>query len=196
MNCMDALPESFNHFVSELVQKLQQAEILPFRHFHAETLASVMILFSSDRCGEPHLLVIKRSELVDTHKGQYAFPGGVSDLEDGEGDLFKRQTALRETYEEVGIEPDSIEVIGELAEITTPTGFKITPVVGSLKFLLEDVTFKLQTTEVDKVIWIPWKQVEESVIAPPRYEFMFREDSEEHLIWGVTGAMLSMLKSV
>ena len=79
--------------------------------------------------GEPHLLFTRRTDRVETHKGQISFPGGVVDA----GDADVVATALRETHEELGIAPDDIETLGLLDDLATPTGFRITPVVGLIR---------------------------------------------------------------
>jgi 8-oxo-dGTP pyrophosphatase MutT (NUDIX family) len=81
--------------------------------------------------GTPELLFTKRTELVETHKGQISFPGGMMDPADG--DVIR--TALREAWEEVGIPDSAVEVAGLLDDLPTPTGFIITPVVGIIQQL-------------------------------------------------------------
>lgn len=77
------------------------------------------------------LLLTQRTETVETHKGQIAFPGGMVDASDR--DIVR--TALRETCEEIGLPAASIEIIGQLDDMATPTGFVITPVVGAIAHL-------------------------------------------------------------
>jgi len=74
------------------------------------------------------VLLTLRTHDVETHKGQISFPGGVTD----ETDSSMVATALRETQEELGIDPARVEVLGILDDLATPTGFVITPVVGVL----------------------------------------------------------------
>ena len=81
--------------------------------------------------GESELLFTRRTDHVETHKGQISFPGGMQD--GGDADIV--HTALRETEEELGIEPSLIEVRGLLDDIAVPSGFIITPVVGLLRRL-------------------------------------------------------------
>ena len=83
------------------------------------------------RTPTPELLFTRRTEQVETHKGQISFPGGMMDPEDT--DIVR--TALREAWEEVGIENSSVEVVGMLDDFPTPSGFIITPVVGLLDHL-------------------------------------------------------------
>src|SRR4051794_11190723 len=72
--------------------------------------AAVLILLARDGAGRLNLLITRRTETVETHKGQMAFPGGM--VEAGDPDLTF--TALRETEEEVGISRADVTVLGSL----------------------------------------------------------------------------------
>jgi len=77
---------------------------------------------------ELHLLLTRRSHLLPHHRGQVAFPGGRHHAEE---DRDLRATALREAYEEIGLEPADARVLGMLDDIeTVATRFVITPFVG------------------------------------------------------------------
>lgn len=76
--------------------------------------------------GGPELLLTLRTHTVETHKGQVAFPGGMAD----DGDRDAVDTALREAEEELGLGRALVEVVGALDDLETPTGFRVTPVVG------------------------------------------------------------------
>lgn len=95
-----------------------------------------------------HVLFTKRSELVKDHKGQIAYPGGC--YEEGDGDLL--QTALRECHEEIGLNPQHVEIVGELDDIATPTQYRITPYVGIIPYPL---SFKLCEREIADLIEVP-----------------------------------------
>jgi 8-oxo-dGTP pyrophosphatase MutT (NUDIX family) len=74
------------------------------------------------------VLFTVRTEDVEHHKGQISFPGGVADP----GDATLIQTALRETDEETGIGSSHIIILGVCGDYSTPSGFNIAPVVGSI----------------------------------------------------------------
>jgi len=157
--------------------------------------AAVLILFAWE-VGQPHVLLTKRTEFVDTHKGQYAFPGGRVETEDPS----IVSTALRETEEEVGIPISWVRVLGELPGLGTPTGYWIIPVVGILNQALARTPLKINAEETEEAFWVS--------LAELRQEGVYR--SEELIlgahtvsvavyqlgarkIWGATAAMLKNL---
>jgi 8-oxo-dGTP pyrophosphatase MutT (NUDIX family) len=92
---------------------------------HGGKPSAVLILFAEGP-GGPDLLLIQRSQGLRLHAGQPAFPGGSIDA--GEGPVA---AALREAAEEVGVDPDGVEVVGTLPEVYIErTGFRVVPVLG------------------------------------------------------------------
>ena len=87
--------------------------------------AAVLVPLTRD-FAEPSVILTKRSELLNSHRGQVAFPGGKRDQEDH--NLLA--TALRETHEEIGLEADQIEVIARWPSQTTRFNMDVTPFVG------------------------------------------------------------------
>lgn len=111
------------------------------------TRAAVLIpLFEKN--GEAHVLLTLRTNTVASHKGQISFPGGGS--EDGDVDI--RQTALRETYEEVGIDPAEIEILGELDDVWAISNHVVTPVVGIIPYPYD---YKVSAEEIEEIIEAP-----------------------------------------
>jgi 8-oxo-dGTP pyrophosphatase MutT (NUDIX family) len=91
-------------------------------------------------------VLMKRPEYGGPHSGQISFPGGKSEKEDGS--LI--DTALRESHEETGISPASVEVLGILTPLIIPvSSFKLLPVVG---FILEKPVFVIDPIEVEYLI--------------------------------------------
>lgn len=99
--------------------------------------------------GEAHLLLTKRTDRVEHHKGQISFPGGMVD----DGDASARHTALRELEEEVGIPATAVRIAGQLDDIHIPSGFVVTPVVGLIEHLPEP---RVNPDEVAEVLLIPF----------------------------------------
>src|SRR5437588_3367410 len=92
----------------------------------AQAAAVLVPVFEED--GLARLILTRRSTNLPSHQGEIAFPGGK--VHDGE---TSEAGALREAYEEVGIRPDDVEVIGALEELATVAGrFVLAPFVGVL----------------------------------------------------------------
>lgn len=89
-----------------------------------------------------------RSNEVGQHKGEIAFPGGR--LEPTDDDMVA--CALRETWEEMGVQPEDVDVLGPLAARRTRTDFLVWPTVGVIPYSYE---FKPEPREVAEVIEIP-----------------------------------------
>ena len=98
--------------------------------------------------GELHLLLNKRSESVEDHKGEVSFPGGRMD--DGDGSLL--DTALREAHEEVGVRPEDVRVIRRLDDVETSTGYRVTPFLGAIP---GGYPFVVSTVEVAALVEVP-----------------------------------------
>ena len=94
------------------------------------------------------VLLTQRASHLTHHAGQVSFPGGRMEAHDTD----VRATALRETHEEVGIEPQKIDVIGYLRSMPTITGFAVTPVVGLVS---GEVDLVIDQTEVDYAFEVP-----------------------------------------
>ena len=90
--------------------------------------SAVLILFASPGgAAEADVLLIQRSATMRSHAGQVAFPGGATDPQDASA----AATALREAAEEVGLRPETVDVLAELPALwLPPSGFVVTPVIG------------------------------------------------------------------
>ena len=150
--------------------------------------SSVMLLLFEEK-GELFICLIKRPLTMTHHAGQIAFPGGR--IDPGETVL---ETALRETWEEIGIPPEEIEVLGSLTELFIDvSGYLIQPFVGWLK---EKPCFKLNKSEVEKLILFPLlrfrNSFEETVLVTITGRLSvpcIKYDGD--LIWGATAMILS-----
>jgi 8-oxo-dGTP pyrophosphatase MutT (NUDIX family) len=96
----------------------------------------------------PHLLFTKRTLTVRDHRGQISFPGGVK----SSGDSHILATALREAQEEIGLDPQGVEILGSLKPLATVTGYWITAFVGLIPYPYE---FHLNRREVKRLILLP-----------------------------------------
>lgn len=96
-----------------------------------------------------HVLFIHRTAHErDPHGGQVAFPGGASDP----GDASAQDTALRETYEEIGIHPKRVRLLGRLIDFVTVTSYRVTPFVGVIPW---PYPLTLEHDEVSRAFTIP-----------------------------------------
>jgi 8-oxo-dGTP pyrophosphatase MutT (NUDIX family) len=138
--------------------------------------------------GAWHLLYTRRTELVESHKGQVSFPGGACDA----GETAAESTALREAQEEVGIDPSHVRILGRLADLVTITSFRVTPVVGLIEW---PTVFRLGEDEVERVFTIPLDWLAD---ANNRWEFPLAgrhatviayHPFDGELLWGATARM-------
>jgi 8-oxo-dGTP pyrophosphatase MutT (NUDIX family) len=139
------------------------------------------------------ILFTKRTQTVRAHKGQISFPGGVRD----EGDDTLLFTALREAYEEIGLQPQDVEIIGSLKPVETITsGFLIHPFVGLIPY---PYPFQPNGREVAEILMVPVAFLSD----PGKWHrrcFDSKHGTREahcisygdHLIWGATARILKI----
>lgn len=130
-----------------------------------------------------NILFIRRSMNVKDHKGQIAFPGGVINTTD----LSPIETAIRETKEEIGIDPENIEPINYIDDTITIAGYLIHPVVGIVK---GNVKIRPNHDEVDEFFLIPIKDILNAKVKedPERLSWEFHINGIT--IWGATARIL------
>ena len=138
-----------------------------------------------------HVLFTKRADKMEHHKGQISFPGGASHVQDR--DLM--DTALRETFEEIGVHPQDVEILGELDNVGTLTSnFLITPFVGIIPYPYDYI---VNEDEIQQLIEVPLSALidftnlreETYVINGTEYlESIF--DYSGHVIWGATARIM------
>ncbi len=153
--------------------------------------AAVLIpLYEKDQ--RLHVLLTKRTDLVEHHKGQISFPGGALD----EGDPGLDVCALRETHEEIGVHPDHVEVFGPMDDMITVSNFVVTPYVGALTHPAP-YPFAPNAHEVAEIIEAPVdhlldnrnlieevRRLQGQDVVLPSFRY------GEHVIWGATARML------
>jgi 8-oxo-dGTP pyrophosphatase MutT (NUDIX family) len=153
------------------------------------TPAAVLLLVVN-RADEPTVVFTQRTAHLADHAGQISFPGGRAE----EGDEGPAGTALREAREEVGIDPAGVEILGELPDYHTSTGYRVRPVVGWAE---PPVAWSPDPHEVAEVFEVPLAFLLET--ANHRYESAFYKGRLRHywampwrgrFIWGATAGML------
>ena len=143
------------------------------------------------------VLLIRRADEMNKHAGQVAFPGGRVDEEDAD----TVAAALREAHEEVGIPPDTVDVLGCLDPYLTITGFEVMPVVGVVSPPLP--AFIPEPTEVAEIFEVPLS----FLLDPTNHQKVRRKINgldrayyampyESHNIWGATAGMIVNLYEV
>jgi 8-oxo-dGTP pyrophosphatase MutT (NUDIX family) len=155
---------------------------------HLKKAAVLMLFYPKGE--ELFVLLTKRTEDVEHHKGQVSFPGGSHD----EDDVNLVATALRESEEEIGLPQHAVQVFGMFDEYETPSGFAITPVIAYAHCL---PPLKHNAIEVAEILEVPLslfldkrnERVEKRVRLGTVLDVYFYRFGD-HEIWGATAAIL------
>lgn len=156
-------------------------------------LSAVLMLFGEGP-GGPDLLLTERNHTMRSHPGQVSFPGGS--LDPGE---TPREAALREAFEETGLDPDGVEVFGELPQLwLPPSNFTVTPVLGWWR--TPSPVSVVSPDEVHAVIRVPLRELMDpdhriTVRAPNGYVgpgFLIGE-AHDVILWGFTAGIIARL---
>ncbi len=139
----------------------------------------------------PRMVLTRRAAHLNKHAGEVAFPGGKKDPEDAS----IIETALRESFEEIGLQPDEVEVIGRLPPACSVFGLKVTPIVGIIH---PDQNFIPNEEELDHIFTVPlsyFLENEPSHIHRASYKGMdFQVPSFNYngnIIWGLTAYFIA-----
>ncbi len=139
--------------------------------------------------GAPHFLLTLRTEEVETHKGQVSFPGGMRHGNEG-----LETTALRETYEEIGLDTGRVEMLGRFHDYISVTDYRVTPFAGYIRKPFELVP---QPAEVAEVLEVPFSVFQD----PARLRVEKRKYRDrlidvyyysygDYQIWGLTARII------
>ena len=140
-------------------------------------------------------MLTKRTAHLNKHAGQVSFPGGRIDPEDPSPEA----AALREAQEEVGLDPQLVELAGRLGDYATGTGYRIIPVLGLLPegLELDDLRLTPSPDEVADVFALPMSVLLDPDAPQQRrayYRGRWREfwvwPHPDHYVWGATAAIL------
>lgn len=172
-----------------------RADVSPFLSSIEPRPAAVLVPLIAHG-GDVRVLLTERTAHLNDHAGQISFPGGR--VEERDADL--QATALRETEEEIGLAASAVEIIGELPEYTTITGYRVSPIVGIVERPFE---LALDAFEVSEVFEVPL----DFLMNPAHHErrivtlgevtrtfyAMPYQSRRRYFIWGATAGMLRNL---
>lgn len=156
-----------------------------FQPFSEEAAVLLVLTGQGD---DERILLTQRAAHLTLHGGEVAFPGGKREALDR--DLC--HTAIRETHEEVGLDPTLLRIVGQLPVGQTSTGMRVTPFVGRVP---EDVELLANPAELESLFWVPTaflledRRVRTDIFENPNlwapvYEYL------GYTIWGFTARVL------
>jgi 8-oxo-dGTP pyrophosphatase MutT (NUDIX family) len=137
--------------------------------------------------------LVRRATGMRSHSGQVAFPGGKRDFED----TSLLSTALRETHEEIGIAPETVDILGPLDDVVTGTGYVISPYVG---WVSRALTPTANPSEVARIFAAPLDRFFRDPRAASTADetlhagLAFAIDGET--VWGATAAVARRLADI
>ena len=161
---------------------------------------AAVLLLLYPRNGEDYVVFTRRTDTVGHHKGQISLPGGSRDPEDSDAVA----TALRETQEELGLDPSLVSITGTLRDTYVPvSGFVITPVVARLVLPADgeaappDSIFRPNEEEVAEIIEVPLRALRDSSLHRTEVRTFNGVTHTIHYynygpyeIWGATGRII------
>ncbi len=157
---------------------------------HMIRKAGVMVIFDNE---SQSLILTQRSKEMPIHPGEVSFPGGRCKPHDEN----TKNTAFRETEEEIGIKPERLHIIRPLDKVLTLTGYEISPYLAEVENIKG---YHLQAEEVEKLIRLPisnvmHKQSYQTMVVERRGAKIetLRYAHQEYLIWGATAKIMLQL---
>jgi 8-oxo-dGTP pyrophosphatase MutT (NUDIX family) len=146
-----------------------------------------------DHGAEATVLLTKRAEKLRSHSGQVAFPGGTIDPTDPSPEA----AALRETFEEIGLDKEQVEIIGRMPDYVAGSGYRIAPVLGIVR---PGFTLALNADEVDAAFEVPLgflmdpaNHARDSRMWNDLEWFFYEMPYGGQRIWGVTAGIIRTL---
>lgn len=176
--------------IDEIKRRLSNYRAPPLGETYRVPRDRAAVLLPIVTSARPELLLTLRASTLDAHAGEVAWPGGRQDP--GDEDLLA--TALRETHEEIGIEPRQVEVVGELRPFISKFGLLVTPFVGLVE---AEVSLRPSPDELAAVFSVPIAYL----LTDPRTQTdVIERHGERHevpvyhydgyRIWGLTAMIL------
>jgi 8-oxo-dGTP pyrophosphatase MutT (NUDIX family) len=169
----------------------------PKRHVIEDNYEPAAVLVPIYNNGtEYNMLFTRRTNKVLKHKGEISFPGGVVE----KWDVSLIDTALRECNEEIGLRADEVEVLGELDDMATLTGYVISPFVGIIPYPYQ---FTINRNEIEEIMEIPissllddnsshFDDMNNGIQVIPPYSYNY----QGKIIWGATARILNQFLDI
>jgi 8-oxo-dGTP pyrophosphatase MutT (NUDIX family) len=181
--------------ISKIRDLLSQRPVAHIRKTDRTRAAVLIPLYLKD--GEYFIIFTRRTHHVSTHKGQISFPGGVRDRTDAS----LKQTALRESLEEVGIASADVDVLGQLDDFATHVSyFVISPFVGLIPWPYD---FIISETETAEIIHVPISELLKETCMSEGNEIVDDElvpacfyTYQGNVIWGATARILQQFLGI
>ncbi len=158
----------------------------------AVTPAAVLIPLV-DRRDDLQIVFTKRTAHLKSHSGQIAFPGGKIDAQDQDA----VSAALREAQEEIHLDPHHVEIIGNLPDYFTGSGYRISPVLALLD---GNTQMHPNPDEVEYIFEVPMSflmNVDNHHMGSRKFQgsdrYFYEMPYREHYIWGVTAGIVRMM---
>lgn len=174
--------------VNDVVKRLEA--YTPTRLRTQLPLPQAAVLMPLTRAKQPELILTLRAHDLSTHGGEVAFPGGRRDPEDSS--LI--HTALRESQEEVGLDPHCVQVVGSLSQVVSRHGIEVTPYVGIVP---HDLNYCANQEEIASIFSVPLDFFAEDVReVTHRIDYLGKSwyvpcyRFKDYKIWGLTAVMV------
>jgi len=191
------LPGVTSHLKMSPEHRIKEFSDLTETLLSARKSAVLILLFPEN--GKLKTVFIKRSEYNGVHSGQISFPGGKYE----QSDISFKETALRETNEEIGVSKDKIEIIGQLSDFyIPPSNFMVKVFVG---YATHKPIFTKDTKEVQSIVDVFVEEFyDNNIIAEKEFYSTSRQikvKAPAYIIngleiWGATAMMVSELLDV
>ncbi|RCV30863.1 hypothetical protein SEVIR_6G100400v4 [Setaria viridis] len=164
--------------------------------------AAVLVCLFRAAAGELRVILTKRSSSLSTHSGEVSLPGGKAE----EGDADDVATALRESKEEIGLDPALVTVVASLEHFLSKHLLVVVPVIGILSDIQAFIPV-LNVAEVDEIFDVPLEMFlkDENRTSEERekmgqaftvHYFTYTKGNQKYLIWGLTARILIHAASV
>ena len=190
------LPAELAHMKMAPKERLEALKNINLETKNPRIAAVMMLLYPKK--DKTHLVLIVRNAYNGVHSSQIAFPGGKYE----NTDLDFRETALRETHEEIGVAPEKIEVIKDFTPMyIPPSNFLVHPFLGISN---EELSFYPDIREVAAIIELPLSVfLSDEIIIEATLSTSYANDVlvpafniQNHIVWGATAMILSELRDV